>query len=82
VFEALASGACMISLPWEDTDGLFEFGRDFGVAHSPAEMRDMIAWLCSDDDAREQYGRHGRQTILDRHTCGHRADELLQIVAA
>jgi spore maturation protein CgeB len=82
VFEALASGACLISLPWDDTDNLFEVGRDFAVAHSPAEMRDLIQWLCSDDAARGAFGTHGRQTILDRHTCGHRADQLLKVVEA
>jgi spore maturation protein CgeB len=81
VFEALASGACLISLPWDDTDHLFEFGRDFAVAHSPAEMRDLIAWLCDDEGARAAFGEHGRQTIIDRHTCGHRADQLLEVLS-
>jgi spore maturation protein CgeB len=80
VFEALASGGCMISLPWSDTDHLFEPGRDFAVARTPAEMRDLIAWLCEDDDARAAFGRHGHQTIVSRHTCGHRADELLEVL--
>jgi len=44
-------------------------------------MRDLIAWLCRDDAARSAFGRHGRRTILDRHTCGHRADELLKLLA-
>jgi spore maturation protein CgeB len=81
VFEALATGACLISLPWEDTDGLFRVGEDYAVARSPAEMRDMIAWLCRDDDARSRFGENGRRTILNRHTCGHRADQLLKILA-
>jgi spore maturation protein CgeB len=80
VFEALASGACLISLPWQDTDRLFLAGRDYAVAHSPEEMRDLIAWLCHDDAARTEYGEHGRRTILQRHTCGHRADQLLEII--
>jgi len=81
VFEALATGACLISLPWDDTDHLFQAGRDFAVAHTPAEMRDLIACLCADDTARAAIGHHGRQTILQRHTCGHRADELLGLLA-
>jgi spore maturation protein CgeB len=82
VFEALASGACLISLPWADTDHLFTAGEDFAVASSPTEMRDLIAWLCSDDDARNRFGEHGHNTILERHTCGHRAEQLVGIVAA
>jgi spore maturation protein CgeB len=81
VFEALASAACLISLPWDDTDGLFEMGRDFAVAHSPDEMRELIAWLCNDNAARQQFGEYGRQTIVSRHTCAHRADQLLQMIA-
>jgi spore maturation protein CgeB len=80
VFEALATGACLISLPWQDTDHLFEVGKDYVVAHSPAEMRDVIAWLCEDDAARSTLGQHGRRTILNRHTCAHRADELLKVL--
>jgi spore maturation protein CgeB len=80
VFEALASGACMISLPWDDTDRLFEPGHDFLVAHTPAEMRELIGWLCEDEGARGAVGKRGRQTILSRHTCGHRADELLELL--
>jgi spore maturation protein CgeB len=80
VFEALASGACLISLPWDDTDHLFDAGHDYAVAHSPSEIRDLIGWLCRDDSARTQFGQRGRQTILARHTCGHRAEQLLEIV--
>ena len=82
VFEALASGACLVSLPWQDTDHLFEVGKDYAIAHSPAEMRDLITWLCADDVARAAFGNHGRRTILARHTCGHRADEFLRILDA
>ena len=81
VFEALAAEACLISLPWQDTDRLFDAGRDYTVAHSPAEMRELIDWLCHDDAARMAFGSHGRRTILNRHTCGHRADELLKLLA-
>jgi spore maturation protein CgeB len=80
VFEALASGACLISLPWEDTDALFDAGNDFAVAHSPREMRDLIDWLCRDDAARERIATHGYATVLARHTCAHRASQLLALL--
>jgi spore maturation protein CgeB len=80
VFEALATRACLISLPWQDTDRLFSAGEDFAVANSPDEMRDVIDWLCRDDAARDRIAEHGYQTILARHTCGHRADELLLLL--
>jgi spore maturation protein CgeB len=80
VFEALASGACLISLPWDDTDGLFVAGDDFAVAHTPDEMRELVEWLCRDDAARERIATHGHQTVLARHTCAHRATELLALL--
>lgn len=82
VFEALACGACLVSLPWDDTDHLFEIGKDFAVAHSAAEMRDLIAWLTEDEPARQAFADHGYRTILDHHTCAHRADELLQMLGS
>lgn len=78
VFEALASGACLVSLPWPDTDCLFTAGRDYLVAHSPDEMHDLLARLCEDAELRERIGRQGRATILARHTCDHRAAQLLE----
>jgi spore maturation protein CgeB len=82
MFEALACGACLISLPWDDTDHVFEAGADYAVAHSPQEMRELVAEFCSNPAAADTLGRHGRQTILDRHTCGHRAEQLLRIVTS
>jgi spore maturation protein CgeB len=80
VFEALACGACLISLPWSDTDRLFDAGLDFAVVRTPDEMRATIDWLTRDDGARTAIANHGRQTILSRHTCGHRADQLLELL--
>jgi spore maturation protein CgeB len=80
VFEALATRACLISLPWQDTDGLFSAGEDFAVARTPDEMHDLIEWLCRDDTARERLASHGYRTIVARHTCAHRADELLKLL--
>jgi spore maturation protein CgeB len=80
VFEALGSGACLVSLPWPDTDRLFSAGADYAVAATPAEMRELLAWLCDDAAARERLGRHGRATVLARHTCDHRAAQILEIL--
>ena len=37
--------------------------------------------LLSDDELRRECIRSGLETIQKRHTCAHRADELLRIVA-
>lgn len=81
MFEALACGACLVSLPWPDTDGLFRAGEDYVVARTPEEMREAIAWLCSDDAARRRFGERGRARVLERHTCEHRADELVGMLS-
>ena len=80
VFEALASGIPLICSPWEDAEGLFSPGSDYLIAKTGKEMRQLIAGLISDRDAAHAMAERGRQTILGRHTCGHRVDELLGIV--
>ena len=81
VFEALACGIPLVSAPWTDSEGLFTPGSDFLVAQDGPKMASLLADLQHDDALRQSLAAHGRQTILDRHTCGHRVDELLTIVA-
>jgi spore maturation protein CgeB len=80
VFEALACGIPLVCAPWKDAEGLFRPG-DYATAATPAEMHAAISRLCADDDARAGQAARGRETILARHTCDHRAAELLAIVA-
>jgi spore maturation protein CgeB len=80
VFEALACGIPLICSPWEDAERLFSPGDDYQVAKTGQEMRQLMAGLLADRDAARAMAERGRQTILDRHTCGHRVDELLGIV--
>jgi spore maturation protein CgeB len=79
VFEALACGIPLITAPWRDSEGLFQAGRDYLVARNGEEMRHSMRALMADPDLRAGLAAHGRETILARHTCGHRADELLAI---
>lgn len=78
-FEALACGIPMISTPWQDVEGLFREGLDYLMVHSPAEMREQILRLASDEDARAALAENGLATIRSRHTCGHRAEQLEHI---
>ncbi|HEX2923425.1 MAG TPA: glycosyltransferase [Chloroflexota bacterium] len=80
VFEALACGVPLISAGWRDDTGLFQTGKDFIVVDSPVQMTEAIHWLASDDDAREKVGNQGRATVLARHSCRHRAQELVDVV--
>ncbi|MBN9160463.1 MAG: glycosyltransferase [Myxococcales bacterium 68-20] len=79
VFEALACGIPLVSAPWSDAEGLFTPGRDYLVAHDSATMRDHLRALLSDEAARRELATHGLSTVLERHTCAHRVDELQTI---
>lgn len=78
-FEALACGIPLICSPWVDRDGLFAAGRDYLLARDDAEMSDHIRAVLADDGLAAELAANGRQRILERHTCGHRVDELLGI---
>jgi len=80
-FEALACGIPLISAPWTDEEGLFRRGVDYLVAENGAEMTATLRTLLADAAQREELARRGRETILARHTCAHRVDELLTIAA-
>jgi spore maturation protein CgeB len=79
-FEALACGIPLVSAPWNDTEELFTPGLDFLVARNGKEMQRNIRALLADEAMARELGEHGRQTILRRHTCAHRVEELLAIV--
>lgn len=78
VFEALACGIPLISAPWRDTEGLFREG-DFRFVNSGQEMREAMRYLLDHPQAAEEQAAHGLETVLARHTCDHRATELIAI---
>ncbi len=79
VFEALACGIPLVSAPWEDSEHLFRVGDDFLMVRDGADMTRALADLKNDSALRESLVRSGLETIEARHTCAHRADELLTI---
>ena len=81
VFEALACGIPLASAPWRDSEGLFTPGADFLVAKDGPTMATHLAALRDDAGLRDGLVAQGLATIRARHTCGHRADELLAITA-
>lgn len=78
VFEALACGTPLISAPWEDSEQLFREG-DLLFARNTNEMIAAMEKLLADPAEAEALASHGRETILARHTCAHRAAELTSI---
>lgn len=79
VFEALACGSSLICAPWQDAEHLFRPGEDYVVVNTGAEMKSTIEWLLHDEAARNQIAASGRERILQRHTCAHRAQQLVSI---
>lgn len=78
-FEALACGIPLVSAPWEDAERLFHPGKDYLVARDGAAMKRHLRDLLNDPAMAREISLCGRRTILDRHTCAHRVDELLAI---
>lgn len=80
VFEALSCGIPLISAPWHDSERLFKPGVDFLVARNGREMMRQMNYLLSHPEDAERIAERGKNTVLSRHTCSHRVDELLGIV--
>ncbi len=80
VFEALACGIPLVTAPWSDSEKLFRDGEDFLMVSNGEEMTDALIRLKNEPDLRDSLSRHGLETILERHTCAHRARELLRTV--
>ncbi|HEU0137774.1 MAG TPA: glycosyltransferase, partial [Flavobacterium sp.] len=78
-FEALACGIPLISAPWNDAENLFTDG-DYLVASNGKEMKAMMRIILDEKGVAEVLAENGRRTIMQRHTCAHRVDELEQIM--
>jgi spore maturation protein CgeB len=80
MFEALACGIPLVSAPWDDLEGLFAAGQDYLVARDGMEMRRQLRLLLHEPAWARAVAERGRRTILERHTCAHRVDELSEIL--
>ncbi|MFP4516577.1 MAG: glycosyltransferase [Desulfovibrionales bacterium] len=79
VFEALACGIPLVCAPWEDAEGLFTPGRDYLLARDGTIMTRLIRDVLNDRALAESLAEQGLRTVRNRHTCRHRALELLDI---
>jgi spore maturation protein CgeB len=80
VFEALACGIPLVSAPWDDAEGLFRPGTDFLIARNAGEMTRTLKRLCDDPGMAAEVAARGLERVRARHTCRHRAHELLAVV--
>lgn len=81
MFEALACGIPLVSAPWHDSEHLFRPGADFLFARSGAEMTELLRQVLADEALARSLAAHGLETIRARHSCGHRVDQLLDILS-
>jgi spore maturation protein CgeB len=81
MFEALACGIPLISAPWQDAENLFRPGTDFLFARNGTEMKHLLREVLDDPAQAEDIAKSGLDTIRGRHTCRHRVDELLGVLA-
>lgn len=79
VFEALACGIPLISAPWDDSENLFTAGEDFLFARNGEEMKSLMQFVLRDHSLAVALSQHGLKTIRARHTCQHRAQQLMEI---
>jgi spore maturation protein CgeB len=78
-FEAMACGIPLLSAPWEDSENLFTIGSDFLMAQSGDEMTQYLEMVTTNEAYATQLAERGRKTVLSKHTCDHRAKELIGI---
>lgn len=79
VFESLACGAPLVCAPWIDAEKLFRPKEDFVIVENGTQMAAEIERLLQDDGARQQIADNGIDTIRKKHTCAHRARQLVEI---
>jgi spore maturation protein CgeB len=79
VFEALASGSPLVCAPWTDSEGLFRPGQDYISVSDGPTMVEELKHLLRDEKARAQLAANGLEIIRARHTCAHRAEQLVEI---
>lgn len=78
VFEALACGIPLVSAPWQDTEQLFR-KEDIMFVKDGVEMRRAMSRLLASPKEAQTQAKCGLETVLARHTCRHRAEELTLI---
>lgn len=79
VFEALACGIPLVCSSWTDLENLFHPGEDYLVVQDGKAMKAELEFLLNDENARMQMAENGIKTVRERHTCAHRARQLISI---
>jgi spore maturation protein CgeB len=78
-FELAASGAAIVSNPYDGVDRWFDPGSELVVVESADEALAAYRELLDDPGQAEELGRRARERVLDEHTYAHRARRLLEL---
>jgi spore maturation protein CgeB len=79
-FELAATGAAIVSNPYEGIERWFEPGSELLVAHDTDEAVGAYRLLLDDPAQAEELGRRARERVLDEHTYRHRVRRLLDLI--
>jgi spore maturation protein CgeB len=79
VLEALACGVPVVTAPWDECEEMFTPDVDVLVARDGSDMERRMVALHSDPEFARFIGANGYKTVVSRHTCEHRVQELLAI---
>lgn len=79
-FEALSCGIPLICSPWEDAENIFTPGEDYLIAKDGNSMEYQLSEVLKSAHLTQSLSKNGRETILEKHTCAHRVDELENIL--
>ena len=75
-----ASGAAIVSNPYEGIERWFEPGSELLVVNDADEALAAYRELLADPAQAEAMGARARERVLDEHTYAHRARQLLSLV--
>ncbi|MDT0643919.1 glycosyltransferase [Zunongwangia sp. F363] len=79
-FEALSCGIPLVTSPWKDAEGLFTAGEDYLIAKDGNDMGYRLSEVLKSAQLAQSLSENGRETILKKHTCAIRVDELEKII--
>lgn len=76
VFEAMASGSCLLT-DKQNWEGMFESGKHFLEYHDDKDMVEKAQWLLKNDVSRETMAKAGQELVLKEHKYIDRAKQIL-----
>jgi spore maturation protein CgeB len=79
VLEALACGVPVVTAPWDECEAMFTPGVDLLVGRDGRQVERHLLDLHNDPQFARFIAANGYQTVVSRHTCAHRVQELLAI---